>query len=191
MWRTTTLLLDPGPQGSMLCNLETVPILVAVSISPDGCFILCSQFLFSASPSYRRTAPTTCLFCQKSSEPFEKQMNKIRMSPMASKGSCALAVNHLDWYHRFQSNLEIRSLSNLLPSLRAFACDISSVLSAPPSPFPPVGRLWVFPGKAMSTGRTLAMGTRYRISQYYPLPWCPCSLPYSRSPCLPRFWWIQ
>lgn len=109
--RTPILLLEP--QGNILCNMERGPILVAVCVSPDGCLLLYSQLLFSPSPSYRRTALTMCLSCQKPSEPFKTQMDKIWMGPMASKGSCALAINHLDWNHRFQLNLEIHSLPNL------------------------------------------------------------------------------
>lgn len=126
----------------MLRNLEIVPILVAVNISPDVRFVLCSQSLFSPSPCYRRTALTTCLSCQKPSEPFKKQMHKIWMSPVASKGSCSLAVNHLNWYHRFQSNLETHSLKLAAKPqglcmwhFLSFECSTLHI--------PPVGRLWV------------------------------------------------
>lgn len=73
--RTPILLLEP--QGNILCNMERGPILVAVCVSPDGCLLLYSQLLFSPSPSYRRTALTMCLSCQKPSEPLKTQMDKI------------------------------------------------------------------------------------------------------------------
>lgn len=97
---------------------------------------------------------------------------------MKSEVSCVIqgprhsgSVNHLRSYPRFQQTRKpiLSQTCPLLPSLRAFAHDISSFWSALPSSIPPA-EIRIFPGKPVNRRRALAVGPDTKSANVIPSP---------------------